>query len=121
MNENGEKVDIVFWLAVLAALAILFGLVFLTTACSHPGPPKIKIDKEYVPSPCVIQIEPLQPLVLPAYPVFPEGGSEEELKSWALATRKVIKEREALLESRIAGLELQMKEHNSLEPKCSPP
>lgn len=116
-----RRSDLSFWVAVMLGLACLLWFVLMTTGCCHPGPPKIKIDKEYVPSPCVIQIQPLPPLALPAYPVYPEGGSEEELKAWALTTRKVIKEREALLLGRIDGLESQVANHNALEPKCSTP
>jgi hypothetical protein len=54
----------------------------------------------------VLKFAPLPPLILPEYPERPGlDATEEEKKTWALETERVVKERDALRDARIKAFE----------------
>jgi hypothetical protein len=70
--------------------------------------------------PCIYDIELLDPLILPGWPVFPgEEGGEVEIKKWLADLKTIDGKREALLWGRIEAYELKIQTHNAQGPKCS--
>jgi hypothetical protein len=110
---NADHITIAF---LIALVIIIFGIALSYGCRSTPCVPRVEIQEVDVPQPCIIQVGVLEPLTLPPFPVFDASNPKE----WSLQVEQIVKQREALLTTRLAALNYQIEEHNRLEPKCKP-
>lgn len=104
---------------VMFALTVSFlcGCRSVKPDCPEPDQKIIWVDK---PIPCIIDITPLPPAVLPTPPPFPVDTTDEELKkAWALAVGEIIEHRNTLFTARDAAWLAKVTTNNAGIPKCS--
>jgi len=104
MKDDNMR-DVFVWgpaILVAVALCVLFTCLGCSSVCP---PPKVETVEVNIPVYSCPEAQEVPQLVLPDFPVLPDGFSEEQSKDWYAEMVSVAKARHKILLARIQALE----------------